>query len=407
MGPLIQAALRRGWQLEVWLYIGEESKEYLGLRDQPVPPLLAGKVGEARFANKAEVQGLADDFKPHAIFSLHPRSHYLLEIADGVPFVTLHHGVDTFVEAKPTDLLSSNLLCLQSPFWLEWGCRYYQQLGLGQADELHRELSAKTIYPGTPRLDIRTQLEPRQIRHKFGIPKEKPVVLYLPVNLAYWPGAWPGFFASTGTERIKAFARGLREEGLSFFKYLCWLILGWGDAALTQSIKAFCERNNAFLIAKARRKDPLRQGIEELADLAIYDEDYFPATIYELLSVADVCIHSYSSAAFEMSVFGVFGLCLDRHNLNNLVHRLWRTAEPGSIFNFSGVNLWKSIPQTIRQLPSWDLTDLALKAETLERYTRSYVDPGNGSSSERILDAVASLVESKKSVLPLQAEGLQ
>ncbi|MCW5877470.1 MAG: hypothetical protein KIS80_01210 [Anaerolineales bacterium] len=395
MGPLIQAALARGWQCEAWLYAGEESKEYLALKDQPLPTRFAGTVKLEWFQQDRDVPSLAQRSAPDVVFSLHPRSRYG-DAAWSTCFVTLHHGVDTFLRVSPENLLSSDWVCLQTPFWLQWGSEYFAAQGLGSAAEIRQKLETKVSYTGTPRLDIATQMDAELIRQKYGIVDDKPVVLYFPINVAYWPGHWPAFFVSKGTERLKAFGRGLRDEGVGFLKYLPWLLFGWNDEALTRAVRRFCDKNNAFLVVKGRRKDPLRPASQDMADLAIYDEEFYPATIYELMSVAEVCIHSYSSAAFEMTVFDVFGICVDRPNLDDLSHKLWRTAHQGSVFNFEGVNQWTSIPQMIHGFGAKSLVDLRADAKSLKDYVRTYVDPGDGSSSERILDRAAAWAAQKR-----------
>lgn len=395
MGPLIQAALARGWRCDVWLYTGEDAKEYLKLHDNPVPAHLVDQVAQQEFRNTAEVQALVTEYVPDVIFSLHSRTAYP-QLSPKVLFVNLHHGVDTFINTTPEDLLSSDLICLQTAYWLQWGSEYFAAQGFGSAAEIRQELEAKAVYAGTPRLDIAAEMDPHLIRQKYGIADDKPVVLYFPINVAYWPGHWPAFFASKGTERLKAFGRGLRDQGLAFLKYLPWLLFGWNDEALTRAVRRFCDKNKAFLVVKGRRKDLLRQASQDMADLAIYDEEFYPATIYELMSIADVCIHSYSSAAFEMTVFEVFGICVDRPNLDELSHKLWRTAHQGGVFNFEGVNHWTRIPQMILGFGAKSLIDLRVDAKALKNYIRTYVDPGDGSSSERILDRAAARAAQKR-----------
>lgn len=399
MGPLIQAALARGWLCEVWLYSGKEGKEYLALKDQPLPTALPESVSLEWFQHEGDVPALAQRSTPDLVFSLHPRRHYGDSAAWETCFVTLHHGVDTFIGVSPEDLLSSDLLCLQTPYWLQWGSEYFEAQGLGAAAEIRQKLEARVVYAGTPRLDVAVEMDAQRIRQKYGIAEDKPVVLYFPINVAYWPGHWPAFFASKGTERLKVFGRGLRDEGLPFLQYLPWLLFGWNDEALTRAVRRFCDKNNAFLVVKGRRKDPLRSASENMADLALYDEEFYPATIYELMSIADVCIHSYSSAAFEMTMFDVFGICIDRPNLDELGHKLWRTANKGGVFNFEGVNHWADIPQMILGFGMKSLAELRTDAETVKDYIRTYVDPGEGSSSQRILDHAAALVAQKKASL--------
>ena len=75
--------------------------------------------------------------------------------------------------------------------------------------------------------------------------------------------------------------------------------MGWNYASLVDAIKKFCKRNDAFLVVKGRMKDPIRTELSDAADLVLYDENQYPSTVFELLSVARLCVHFYSAAVLE------------------------------------------------------------------------------------------------------------
>jgi hypothetical protein len=256
-------------------------------------------------------------------------------------------------------------------------------------------LKGKVAFTGNPNLDIGPELERERIRKEFRIPSNKKVVLLLPINLTYWPGEWPWFYlAEAGLKQIRQLFRAVRNEGWSFLaNYWHWAILGWNDDNLVKAIRQFCDKNNAMLIVKARKKDALRKGTKELADIAIYDESYYPSTVYKLMQVADLCIHFYSTAALEAAYFGTSSLCINRPNLDIAMHRLWRTNRIGGAFNFPGVNKWMSIPSAIRALPFISLENFAMDPKARNRYVNKYLGSSDELASRKILEIVDNLLD--------------
>lgn len=392
LGPLIREAMTRRLPVEIWIHNDAKGKEYL---DASVKPALLEEADSKEFDSLEALSAALAKIDAKAIFSLHTRDKYKLP-PTGPVFITLQHGIDTFIEADLQSLCNTDYLCLYSEFWLDWGAKYFQAISGVDEKVAYAELAEKAICAGFPQLDILREIDPSAVRIKYGIPADASVVLYLPITLANISGSWPRFFQEDDLrKRIKAFLQAVRRDSNFLFEYLWWLLLGWNDRKLTEAVNAFAHNNNAVLIGKARKKDPLRRWLKELADLTVYDESDYPSTTLELLSIADVCIHFYSFAALESAYCGVFGINVDRPSpsadvgeLPPAFHRLWRKSDEGTAFNFPGVNSWMTIPDVILGLPKARIEHFRMDDETRQLFIETYLGAGDGKTSQRVLDLV-------------------
>ncbi|HID64842.1 MAG TPA: hypothetical protein EYP49_19155 [Anaerolineae bacterium] len=403
-GPVIEAALQRGWEVECWLRLAKSSKgpkAYLNPTLNDVPTFRYGSVKVRRYVEKHDCLELIAESSINAVVSIHHKHFYFSEPTPNCRFVTLQHGLDGFVVAAPNSLASSDLLCFYTPFWIEWAASYYAASEQCNPQQFRCLLQNKIVYTGFPQLDVISQIDPATVRRRWDIPLEQPVVLLLPITLANKPGAWPRFFAARGRlqQTIELVIGGILDWNL-IGQYRSWSTGGWNDHSLTEAIRRFCDHNGAYLIAKGRLKDPIRPHLLAAADKALYDDSYYPATVLEAMSIADLCIHFYSTAALEAAYAGVYGLCVHRPSPRvkaraeaPIYHQLWRTNWPGSAYNYEGVNRWMTIPQVITELPGMSLADFQLDSEARVKYLTKYVGPADGNASQRVLDAISERVE--------------
>lgn len=393
LGPLLDEAMARGLLVEIWIWNDAKGKQYL---DPSVKPELLNSVRSRKFDSLEALSSALATSEAKAVFSLHTREKYKL-LSAGPIFVTLQHGIDSFIETDLEGLCNTDYLCLYSDFWIKWGAKYFHtKYGINEKSA-YEQLSQKVIGTGFPQMDGLRGIDPVAVRAKYGVDEGSRVVLYLPITLGNISGTWPRFFEGTHVlGRIKTFWRAVRKDKAFFRQYLPWLLHGWNDKKLTEAVKAFAHNNGAVLIAKARKKDPLRPWLKESADLAVYDETDYPSTTLELLSIADVCVHFYSFAALESAYCEVFGITVDRPSPTADVgqkppphHVLWRKAEPGTAFNFPKVNAWMTIPEVIRELPGAAIDDFRIDAEARQAYIATYLGASNEKASKRILDLVS------------------
>lgn len=385
-GPVIDAALNRGWQVECWLQqAAGAGKAHLRISPKTVKGIWGEKVQVVECEQSDQINKLSEQRKLDALISLHPRSWY----GDGGDsfFITLQHSVDTFVEANPNELATSDKICLFSSYWLEYATKFYSMSQIENPDQVKALLEEKIVYTGFAQMDAFAKIDPVEVRSRWGIPTDQKVLLVLPVDLAGWPGAWPTFFsAPAGRKQWRALLRGFGEGALQ--KYWNWALRGWNDEALAETFKKFCNKNDAFFLIKGREKDPLRAAWLERADKAFYDDSHYPPTIFEGIAIADLCVLFYSTAAQEAAYAGIPSLCVDRPNKDMVKHKLWRSKKAGGPYNYDGVVNWMTIPQVIRDLPQMIFSDFRIDQTARQYYLTKFNGPADHKASERILDLV-------------------
>ncbi|MBX3005407.1 MAG: hypothetical protein KF821_06210 [Anaerolineales bacterium] len=388
-GPIIDAALQRGWQVECWLHdVPMGDKDYLRVPPELISIQWGARVGVRQFEQPADVARLNEQVRPNAIISLLPRSRYMA--APGHErFLTLQYNVDTFTIATLQEHLSSDYLCLYAPAWLDYAAQYYTQVSDTDAAAAAAQLADKVVYTGFPQMDVFAHIDREAVRARWAIPEGKKVVLALPLDLMGWPGVWPAFFQSTGLSQLRHLLKGRKQPGF-VRQYWPWALKGWNDTALAEAIKQFAERNNAVLLLKGREKDPIREAWRARAFLNFYDEQHYPATVHEAIAIADACILFYSTAVQEAVYAGVPVVCIDRPNRDTVKHQLWRQAHLGGPYNFPGAVSWQSLPEAITTLPEQRLADLTMDAHAREEYLARYNGPADHRASERILDLVTA-----------------
>ncbi|MEM8857636.1 MAG: hypothetical protein AAGD96_04915 [Chloroflexota bacterium] len=323
--------------------------------------------------------------------------------ASTVPFkfALVQVGIDTFVGASLDHILAADVVCALTPFWLDWAADYYAQRGEHSA---YDRLSEKMVFCGFPFLDALKRIDRSSLYEKFDIPQNKNVILLLPITLENKPGAWAKFFKSSNPiYRTAALLYGIVTEGADLARYFPWISNGWHDDKLNESIRSFCDANNGWLIAKGRHKDPIRPSLLEIADQIVYDDQDYPATVLQLMSISAACIHFYSTAALELAYLGVPGICLDRpsprfkeEQYPPLFHRLWRLNYEYSAYNWPGINLWLSLPQAFNSLQNTQLSHIKFDKDEQVKYLQKYVDAQyqagqSNLSGKRILDSVTQL----------------
>jgi hypothetical protein len=385
-GPVIDAALQRGWQAECWLQqAGGSGKAHLRITPEAIHAIWGERVQVIECESREQINKMAAERKMDAIVSLHPRSWY--GAGGRGLFITLQHSVDTFVEAAPQELASSDKICLFSPYWLEYAKKFYAQSGIENETAIENVLMEKVTYTGFAQMDAFEKIDTAQVRARWNIPQDQKVLLVLPLDLAGWPGSWPAFFAApAGRKQWRALLRGM-SEGM-FTRYAGWALRGWNDEALAEAFKRFAEHNDAFFIIKGREKDPLRAAWTERADLAFYDDAHYPATIFEAMAIADLCVVFYSTAAQEAAYAGKPALCVDRPNKDMVKHKLWRSREAGGPYNYQGVVDWMSIPQVIQDFPNMSFSDFRIDPQARQAYLEKFNGPADHKASQRILDLV-------------------
>lgn len=388
LAPVVEEALRRGYRVECWHDWSHPRRGGKAYEFPDASPALGAGTPEVR-----TFQGLADlgeRFRadsPDVVISIDPPPS---DVRAGAKarWLWLQYSVDILFYPTLQGILDADAVGMYSPYWI------------GRLEERHRdsgpahEVKLKTIAVGVPELDAARGIDPEEVRRRLRLPPGRPVVLYLPFPLLSNPRTFWMRHVFAPSTRLEQGARVLLGRRTEYWPHV---MKGWNDRRLVQELRGFCDRNGAALVMKSRLKDPVPRYARRLADRTLYDLSHYPPTILELLSVASLCIHAYSTAVFEAAYCRVPSLCLAAGardmGLPAFVHDFAHNGALGGIYNWPGTAYCAPLREAFDGFRRWSLADFPLDAAARKRYVERFLGFDDGRSSGRLLDLVARLVE--------------
>ena len=392
--PIIEAALARGWEVECWhdhsqLQTGVKGYQFPSL--ESVPPFRAGQPVVRGYQGRAELRTWLTEMRVDAVLTATPD-------AAGQPFpsprplwICKQYFVDSLCWSGPDSLLACDVLAVYSRWWLEWAAGHFEAEGaIADRDTYLRSLSSRAAYVGLPDMDAATLVDRDEVRRRWGIGANQPVVTLFPFPQGMGRSTfWPRRICAE-PNRLKQLVHIVAERR---FEYLPHVWHGWNDRSLVTALRRFCDRSGAYLLVKSRRKTPVPAYVETLADRCVYDDSFYPSTILEALSIASLSVSYYSNAVFESAWLGVPHLCVtytaEDYNgaASNFFSRFY-TPDEGSAFQFRGVSTAWSLAETLDRLPAKTLGDFTIDPDARERYVRKFLTHDEGDGGVRTIDAI-------------------
>lgn len=388
LGPVVEEALARGHVVECchdW-----SGSRRSGKASEFPDGAPAFRAGSPRVASHRSTADLAERWRrepPEAVVSIDPPAPEL-RAATKARWLWLQYAADILFQQTPAGVLDADAVGLYSPYWQHRIEERFAGAGLGG------ELDRKASIVGAPELDVVHRIDRDEVRRRLGLPEGRPIVLYLPFPLrSNVPTPW---LRNVHAPRTRL-GQGLRTLWAGRGQDWSAVARGWNDRHLVRATRAFCDRNGALLVMKARRKDPVPRYAARLADRVFYDLSHHPPTILELLSVASLCIHFYSTAVLEAAYCGVPSLCLAprEEQLGPASFRFGfiHNGDADGLYNAPGVAYWRPLGSAFDGLPAWRLDDFPLDAGARRRYVERLVGFDDGRSAGRLLDALAGPAE--------------
>ncbi len=325
-------------------------------------------------------------------------------------WVLLQHGADVFDVNDPETLLNVDLFFCWSNEWVKMGEEFYKVKCPEQIEDgLFEQVKSKIRIVGFPQLDSTKMIQADMVRHELGLEEDRPVILYLPLprNAPYRNYWETDIFPKS---RHRQFITICRQRRWKFLKH--WWNK-WNDHELVDSIREFADINDAYLIVKARRKNPIQDYLADKADLCMYDESDYPATILKLLMVSDLVISFYNSftaleAAWcnvpfisfipiDRNFHDVSDWMKDRINQNNREAKatIFNGDHLGSIHNCDGVTQRMEIPDAIDNLGSMHLSGFTMDQQSRVSFIKKYLGFDDGNSAARLLD----ILQNEKAII--------
>ena len=397
LGPVVDAALEREWEV-VCFHDHAQSREGMKGYEFPsvdaVPRFLHGAPRVETYRGRDALPDAISTAGVDVVISITTPPDTKRPLA--AKWITLQNSGE-LLSLLTRRILAADRIVLHSPWWLEFGFEFLRARGLSTpGDALEREIRRKSVVVGFPEFDQARMIDPEGVRRRFGIPSGKPVVVLLPYPFRSNPHtAWARWVYRPGDRMWRRIRLHLAGE-----RHLTPLIArGWDDAAVARAVRAFCDANGAHLVVKSRLKDPVPRYLRRVADLTLYDESHYPATILEVVSVADLCVHFYSNAVIEAGGLGVRSLSIcpalgDMGIPEGEAHISAQfSRKEGSLYQFRGVAETMGIGEAIERLPGMRLADFAVDPAARAAWMEKFLGFSDGKSAARLLDVAATLVK--------------
>lgn len=404
-GPIVERALARGHQTECWHDLPALST---GPKTTELPDTMPSfRHGQPRLRTFRGAQDLAAQLAADA-----PDVMVALARPVGageglrMRWFGLQYTLDVASLLTPAGATRFDALGLHSRYWADHVAASlriiaFNRVGAtGQAPEpvdaaaVAATLKRRGVVVGTPEMDHVHGIDPAAVRARLGLEPEHPVVLYIPFPFNSNPHPfWVRHVYGGGSDTLRRLSVWWRGNA----RYREQAARGLTDRGTVEAVRAFCDRNGAALVVKEREKDPAPRYLRERADRVLGDEAYYPATILELLRISSLCLHFFSTVAYEAAYAGVPSLCL-APDLDDLgFPPMWRewflNLDEGNSWNFPGVIYPITIEEVVRELPRRRITDFPLEPAARAQYVERFVGFDDGKSSDRVLDILQSLAE--------------
>lgn len=405
-GPIIDRALERGWQIECWHDWSQPRTGHKGYDfPDPMPTFHHGRPALRTYHGSTDLATLLAAAPPDVVIALlRPAG---LAPTDRVRWFGLQYNLDIGQMIDPAGRTAFDRIGMNSQYWWERTADCIRILTFNRArvggrtpepvDDaaVAETLRQRGVLVGTPQMDQHHWIDPAEVRRRLRIETGRPVVLYIP-------------FQFKSIEPRTFWLKQINSRGRLWQQAAVWLARKpeyqpyvdgkWCDRGVVEALGKFCDANGAALVVKARGKDPVPRYLERRADRIMYDQDYYPATILELLKISALCcISSFSTVTYEAANAGVPSVCI-APNLDEIgFWPIWQewflNTEEGGGFNFPGVVYPVGLPEFVRDFPRRRISDFPLEPAARVQYVEKFVGFDDGKSSDRVLDAVQSLVE--------------
>jgi len=383
-GEIIDMALKRSHQVFCFHDYNQQktgSKGYQFPDINQTPNFKNGKVTSLTYENQEELKDkiLQQEIKVIVSLGISP---IILNIQNklkekAVCWVALQNGFD--IAFSGIDMDKPDKFFIYSWEWLEWMFEYLKKTNQAKVQDFQHfksSLQDRVEAVGFWLCQKQSLISLNQIKKKWGIPLDKKVVLFLPFP----------FGSSLKTFWTKC------VYGTRFFSKE-------NDFRLTGAIREFCDKNNAILLVKCRKKDPAKRYLVKMADEVIYDESFYPSTTMECFSIADVCFNFYSTVALESVAMGVSNVCIapDISNWKDINNVFWQTIldKEKDFFDFSGVSYLKTIPEIINNLPKQTFADFSFDKEAQAQYLQKFANSNIEVASANIIAEIEKLEEKR------------
>lgn len=408
-GPIVDRALERGWAVECWHDWGQPRTGPKGSEfPETVPPFRHGQPVVRTYRGSDGLVALLAATPPDVVISM--RGPTVAEKAGRARWFGLQYTLDVAELIEPSGATRHDGIGLHSAYWRDRTADslriilHNRARAAGTAPEpvddraVAETLRRRATLVGIPEMDQAHWVDPAHVRRQLGLEAARPVVLYIPFQFRSIP---PRTFWLRHINR----RRRLWQQAAVWLSgrrdYQRYVDGNWSDRGVVDAVRGFCDANGAALVVKTRAKDPVPRYLARRADRVLGDDEYYPAVILELLSIAALCVITcLSTVTYEAAYAGVPSVCVAPSGDDLGFWPIWQewflNTDAGGSFNFPGVVYARGLGEFAPGFARTRIADYPLEPAARAQYVEKFIGFDDGKSSDRVLDAAHSLVDSPR-----------
>lgn len=321
LSPLINEALKQGWEVECWHEVleikGAYAKEIPNKSE--VPSFSTGAPTVLEVKKKKELIGLLELSDSHFVVTL--VAHFLGDLQQDWKRMGAFPKI-LLIEPTPGDWFGNiatsahlekiDYFGITTDYWLENNIQNLHECKshlFGPEEE--KSLRNRSRIVGWPQADQKELIDPKAIRQRWGIQEGKKVVVYLnfPVVTQVKTVSNDLFHIEGFQNRWKAAKRSGNP-----WRSLSTILFAPRLTTILNELRSFCDRNDAVLIGKYRLRDQPLAAEKAVLDQIITDDHLYPHPICELMSIADLSVGWLSMGVREAIIFRKPHWCFDFTN---------------------------------------------------------------------------------------------
>jgi hypothetical protein len=415
LAPVVDAAMERGYYVECWHDVGNPHLNENAASDDRVPVFRHGRPTIRKYDTPKDLLKLFCDSGAHAVLDVTPPPKVLLDEWDRIqmrPKWILHVSSDSLYTVNTREeMMACDMFAVRTRYEAEavvadkvkgksdiatqvererklhgdFFCDYYKKVWLSPWDkDMSDYVRSRTVFVGTPSLDVLEDINRDAIRRKWKVPLDQPVVGFLPCPFdsgfgAYWARL---FTARPWWKRSLIAASHLRFRDLLFQDH---------DEQVVRGVKLFCDRSGAWLITKRRHSRMVPQYLQKNSNLIVGDDSFYPHTAIELYAISDLVIGYYSSGSIEAVACNTpyLDVAIPHCPVDILEESfiLYR-----GMFNRLGASVTLPASAFINGLEDYNLESFKIDKAARDRLVNDFIGPVDGKSSSRLLDAIERML---------------
>lgn len=302
----------------------------------------------------------------------------MAQVTRSLPPIHILQFMADFLVLQPKYLPQISSVLTYTPFMAD----IYQQAH----PQVERTLIAEHFAAvGNPLFDALPQIEANkeEILERYHLPKDKPLVLFLSINLdvTFWLRYL--FYGTNPLLALVAIAyRGRWRNLPDLFTRPTY-------REVVESIAVWCHQQNAAFIVKTRAKQREPSWLTQLSDNLISDTaTWYPHPTLELLSLSQMAIGFSSTTMIEAAAAQAYMLSVDVRSRDDGWAKGSDFLESG-IYRDPRLSANVDFRQFPRFLASHSLTDFMPKPEALSPYAARFLGSLDAQASKRVIDKIS------------------